>query len=223
MRLGVMLGVLVITPGLASGCAKEGGDSVADGDTMAEEARPGCEAPEAILLEDGRDSGFVRCADGSENRRAVVAARLEDDPVPPIDYVPCEPHSFDHWECDQAACEAIPFSTCARTENDHYSGCACVTGCRNDDDCEPDEICFPPAVSNHFMPVCGRASCKSNDDCETRECGLSRPAYYETFAIPVAACRNPNDVCRGGDDWKMGDMCCGIGTDGWEYNQYCGF
>ncbi len=172
---------------------------------------PTCEDPQRINAAVGIPSGYVRCADGSVDRVAVV-------PVDPSIYdariTLCQDRSS-AWtgQCHtDGDCGDPGEDRCIYVDNEFGSWCECTTLCSRDEDCDQGQACISPAAtgSRYAWPTCVTASCTTGADCESGECGVAAMDYQsETYF--ALACRTPDDRCRTNDDCENssepGDLC----------------
>ncbi len=185
-----------------------------------------CEDPQTILLTDGSNSGFERCADEAVNR-------VSDQPIDPVNSGPRCVGDEDVQNCStDADCTEGPHGACIHQEPDGWGmadtaggpSCSCEYACSKDADCETGAICVPDELSpNATRPVCVPATCDSSEDCSSGECGLS--AFHNgCWWVVTAICRDDGDGCHadaecedacaadtGGEDFVCQTTSCAIG------------
>ena len=169
---------------------------------------PGCENPELIVLE-GVDTGFVRCADGGIQRPTpgVCVATTSGSCNGTEDERACE---------TDADCTDGPNGVCVGGCADPeciFTSCGCHYECETDSDCDAGTICRcrgvgPDASRNACIP----ATCVDDSECETRACGLSVLWWNDndTWATQRMACRTDADTCRGDGEcgeWETCSLC----------------
>jgi hypothetical protein len=122
-------------------------------------------------------TGVEQCPDSSWHRYAAV---------------PCTDSTLDAEECTGAdACdECPPDQICIEVG---WLGCACITPCASDADCEHDRACLCHQAGT-TITHCAPADCRTDDDCGGFECGVSRDGCHIANRL---SCRTEADVCHG--------------------------
>ncbi|MFH1468467.1 MAG: hypothetical protein ABIO70_29020 [Pseudomonadota bacterium] len=192
LRLCLSLLVGCLAVGCEAGELSPSDDSHASDDSG--NAPVACQNPEAIPLQDGRESGYVRCADGAVDRVAAVALdrSLYLDAVPACSM---PPHDGSSCQTD-ADCGESPWVRCANDRGSSTVTCSCVTLCAEDTDCGAGQACLAPEpAAGISWPTCREATCATDGDCASGECGLFSKSQGD-WTLAGLACRTPGDACR---------------------------
>jgi hypothetical protein len=146
-----------------------------------------------VLDPNGKDTGYIKCADGTIHRAAQVAC----DPA--ISAPACGSNEPFKACMSDADCNAGPNGKCSSLKNlrDGSNYCDCVYSCVNDSDCMPGSVCVCPGVVKTSVDwsFCAPATCITDANCPSGECGITtfyNGCYYDT----ALQCRAPGDVCR---------------------------
>ena len=159
-----------------------------------------CEDPQTILLTNGSNSGFERCADGAVNR-------VRAQPVDPTNSGRACAGDEEQLFCStDAECTEGTHGACI-SDSQAWDGpvityCDCEYACASDADCEVGEVCVPDELSPYTTrAVCAPARCQGPEDCSSQECGLS--IYHEGCGwIMQTLCREDADTCHADLDCK---------------------
>lgn len=177
-----------------------------------------CEDPMPLLQEDGSESGFVRCKDGSLNHDKVIETC---QPVPSQDQ--CDPNAGYVGSCKTSAdCteHAVGYCFVNFPIPSGMPYCACRYQCQTDADCAPGQICA--CGSDGDWPTCiDVGNCKESADCPSGECGVS---YYSDGCGGGSKleCRTDSDQCRVVADCNTDNVSCSksFDADNWVCTTY---
>lgn len=155
----------------------------------------GCQGETPVLLPDGTDSGYRKCADGTIHRANVVNC----DPT--IAATACQGTEVFMACTTDAECNAAPHGKCLHYEPGFDSPdptCGCVYSCAQDADCGAGQVCVCNGVVNNgvaWSKCASIANCTTDADCPSGECGIT--SYNDgCFQQVGLACRDPGDMCR---------------------------
>ena len=187
---------------LADETSSDGGGSDGGGIDGAPSPYPLCADPHPLIVE-GKDTGFVRCANGALHR-----TRIADCPVVARDAgIRCEQPQSPGLACQQDSdCTSAPLGRCD-------TSCKCSYGCVRDSDCPATTLCACAEGGGSCAPTtCATdALCPSGslcaDDFAIAGCSTSRPF----------SCQSPADECLGADGCPHADgggPTCVIGDGG---------
>lgn len=175
-----------------------------------------CMGAEPIMEEDGTESGYARCPDGTIHRYdATIACDTT------FGGQRCE-GTEESLNCESDAdCTDRPNGVCAHINYVDFGGdttaCGCVYACATDADCADGRACVCAGVvdSDNSASFCAPAQCADGADCDTNECGAS--SYFDGCGYSVGlGCREESDMCR--LDAECGDFqSCALqyGTGPW--------
>jgi hypothetical protein len=171
------------------------------GDTLCAGAQP-------ILQDDGTESGYAQCPDGTVHRYAQMACSIE------VGGSACVGDEESISCTSDAECTSAPNGRCIHGSYVDFSGgavttCGCAYPCASDDDCSADTVCICDGVvdGGPSHSFCAAAECIVNNACSSGECGVS--SYDDGCGqITSLACRNNDDACRldadcGDTDWEF--------------------
>jgi len=148
-----------------------------------------------IVVPDGPESGYIKCADGTIHREE---ARDCDPTITAQACVGDEPFKSCMTDAD---CIDKPHGKCIHSgpafENPEAS-CGCAYSCTNDAECGEDAVCVCPGIveTGVTWPKCvSTLACKTDADCASGECGIT--SYNDgCFQQVGLQCRAAGDVCR---------------------------
>ncbi len=160
-------------------------------------AASACVSPTPILQPDGKDTGFVKCADGAIDRVAPATCTVTG-----VDT--CQGTEMTLECVTSADCQAKKFGSCITysggAPGPEVTGCGCQYQCSSDADCDPGSICACAGITDPGKAFCIPApGCATGADCASGECGYSEYNYgcgteYNLY------CRAGADACRGAAD-----------------------
>ncbi len=160
-------------------------------------AASACVSPTPILQPDGKDTGFVKCADGAIDRvaPATCSVTLGDT---------CQGTEMTLDCVTGADCNAQPFGSCISysggAPGPEITGCGCQYQCATDADCAPGSICACAGITDPGKAFCMSApGCSTGADCASGECGYSE--YNNGCGTEHNLyCRSATDACRSAAD-----------------------
>jgi hypothetical protein len=110
-----------------------------------------------ILSQTGLDTGFEKCDDGTQRRRAAVQCPSPETSASDV----CGPCVGPYCCVTDADCNQEPNGFCANAH--HLAGyCGCLFGCVQDSDCGAGSIC---QCGSPVLGFCTPATCVTNADC----------------------------------------------------------
>lgn len=198
--------VLAVALGLgAAACAEEPAGGL-------DPSPASCLDPQPILNPDGRETGYVRCADEAIDR--VGPATCE----PLLRGEACGADGFGDCAVD-ADCGAGSMGRCMLGAG----ACECRYTCAADADCPGGQICVCGALRGEgWESVCVPAECRDSTRCGGDRCGVAQfsgGCGTET----LVACRSTTDTCRTNEDCAEGSCQAPgevwndlIGTSDWQ-------
>ncbi len=181
-----------VTTGSSSGGSGVGGGVAGGGGVGG--ASSLCLSPTPILQPDGKESGFVRCADGAIDRVApgTCGVTLKDTCLGTEMTLECVT-GMDCTAKEHGSCVAYS----GGAPGPEVTGCGCQYQCATDADCDPGSICACAGVGDPEQAFCISApGCALPGDCASGECGYSE---YDNGCWTEKAlhCRSSADTCRG--------------------------
>jgi hypothetical protein len=172
----------------------------------------GCVGGQPVMLPNGKDSGYIRCADGTIHRAHKVAC---DTAI----VAPACTSDVTQKSCDtDADCKAHPNGKCSKFFGEVPGGayCDCIYSCSEDSDCENGNVCVCNGVvkSGLSYSACAESSaCHTDAECPSGECGIT--AFNDgCFPHVELACRADKDACRVDADCAPGHSCATVYASG---------
>lgn len=187
-----------------------GGDGATDGGGPRPDGGA-CTSPTPVVVA-GKDTGFVRCAEGYSHR----VAHADCPSLVPRPNVTCSPGGKDAgMECgDDTDCTAKPNGVCGAGNGGPFF-CSCTYGCVRDSDCASGQIC----ECGEPVGFCVNAVCTDDSKCSPPSLCAGVPGGFggcglapNTYVCQSAADRC--DVAKDCPDGKNGQpQICGYDPD----------